>query len=439
MGNVFIDMTQKRNSRRAKNAAAETSSQGVGSSDSLNVAVPMRGDRNSPHYTSERGTQTEDASTPCLDLTHATENSEIASAWVLMPSSNQPSRAAPFQQLFVSQFVSAYHKRNAWETNSWYWQLPTILAAAPCSAVLQSIRALTMVYYAHITGDVAIRTEACRWYAKGLRSQRDLLQPSASKPKSIMSRSEDVLSSLMFGLFELLLPTTPGAWIQHVLASAKLLTLRGVESCQAGPAHSLYRSMRVPVVSIPTTILKPYSHLQFFASLILPEPAIFATEPWVTGPFALHPKTNNDDLIDIFLQVPSCLSQYTTLLRNPDLDPINKALSKTLLNTAASALVTRLQDWWLEYIDRMNGEPYTTLPSLDTGGTDAYMPPKIEYRTPSTAAFMGFYHAIYLILYGVLVFACNPEEAAYYERCISSHCDQILAAAEYLFVNWKET
>jgi hypothetical protein len=158
-------------------------------------------------------------------------------------------------------------------------------------------------------------------------------------------------------------------------------------------------------------------------------------EPWINGPFALHPKTNNDRLIDIFLQVPGCLSQYTFILRNPRLDPVSKAENITALNLTANLLVTRLQDWWLEYIEKISGEPYHTLPSLDDGGPGVYMPPKIEYRTPSTAAFMGFYHAIYLILYGVLSFASTSGETIFNNSCISSHADQILAAAEFLFIN----
>lgn len=158
--------------------------------------------------------------------------------------------------------MSAFDNRNMNRTRMrfWYWELPTIVAASQCPAVLHSVRAASMLHYGVLSKDISVQTEACQWYAKGLNSQRRSLELGSSKTRAVMPRDEDVLSPVMLALFELVAVTIPLGWIQHILAATNMLIMRGPENCQSGLVHMLFRTMRMTVVS---------KHLETILSLLI--------------------------------------------------------------------------------------------------------------------------------------------------------------------------
>src|SRR6266480_4593992 len=78
-------------------------------------------------------------------------------------------------------------------------------------------------------------------------------------------------------------------------------------------------------------------------------PSIFASDPWNSIPFSLHPKSMLDKLVDILLQLPDCLArrnQWRTLrVQNPH----ESEAIRTELKTRVLLLVSRLDDWWRQY------------------------------------------------------------------------------------------
>ena len=169
---------------------------------------------------------------------------------LLLPSSYQPSRAAPFQELFLGHFISTFNNRNLQRTSieSWYEELPRILNTSQYQTVIDSIRAVTMVHYGVITANMPVQTEAYRWYAKALKGQRIVVQKDWQSLSSRMPAGEEVLPPILFALFELVTLTTPTGFAEHIVAAAALLQLRKPENCQDGLAHLLFRTVRISLV-----------------------------------------------------------------------------------------------------------------------------------------------------------------------------------------------
>ena len=169
---------------------------------------------------------------------------------LLLPSSYQPSRAAPFQELFLGHFISTFNNRNLQRTSieSWYEELPRILNTSQYQTVIDSIRAVTMVHYGVITANMPVQTEAYRWYAKALKGQRIVVQKDWQGLSGRMPAGEEVLPPILFALFELVTLTTPTGFAEHIVAAAALLQLRKPENCQDGLAHLLFRTVRISLV-----------------------------------------------------------------------------------------------------------------------------------------------------------------------------------------------
>lgn len=221
-------------------------------------APPTRKDKSQSKYASNRGSSAESTTRGLSKGEEGTAVFEYSnSSEFMMPSPNQPSKSAPFQQLFLCHFISAFDNRNLHRTQmkSWYWELPVIVATSTCPAALHSIRAASMLHYGVLSKDISVQTEARRWYSRGLNSQRRLLESGSSKTNAIMPGAEEILSSVMLTLFELVVATTPLGWIQHILAAARMLIMRGPENCQSGLVHMLFRTMRMTVVSKHLTFL----------------------------------------------------------------------------------------------------------------------------------------------------------------------------------------
>jgi hypothetical protein len=200
------------------------------------------------------------AGTSGIVNTHSTDGNQLPSglhAQFLLPAVYQPSRMAPFQELFLSHFISSFNNQSLHRTamKSWYEELPEILSKSRYQAGIASIRAATMVHYGVVTVNVSIQTAAYRWYAKALQGQRTFLQKGRLVLSRTMPTAEEILSPVVLTLFELVSSTTPTGWIEHILGSATMLQLRKPENCQTGLAHLLFRSLRVSVVSLDGILL----------------------------------------------------------------------------------------------------------------------------------------------------------------------------------------
>ena len=176
------------------------------------------------------------------------------SAQFLLPSSYQPSKTAPFEQLFLDHFISAFDNRNLQGApmGSWYDHLPAIYNTPPGSpyqSCQDSTRAAMMIHYGVMTSSPSIQTEAYKWYAKALESQRSLLLRSKTGHSKTVPTAEEMLSPVILTLFELVSSTTPTGWINHIMGAATMLQMRGPENCQTGLAHLLFRTIRPTIVS----------------------------------------------------------------------------------------------------------------------------------------------------------------------------------------------
>ena len=179
----------------------------------------------------------------------------------LFPTAYQPSKTAPFEQLFLDHFISAFDNRNLQRTpmGSWYDHLPAIYKTSPYQSCRESTRAAMMVHYGVMTSDVSIQTEAFRWYAKALESQRSFLRKDKLGHTKTMPAADEILSPIILALFELVSCTTPTGWMDHVTGAATMLEMRRPENCQTGLAHLVFRTIRPTIVScssVMTSILK---------------------------------------------------------------------------------------------------------------------------------------------------------------------------------------
>jgi hypothetical protein len=178
----------------------------------------------------------------------------------LLPSSYQPSKTAPFEQLFLDHFINAFDNRNfqGVPVGSWYDHLPAIYNTSPGSpyqSCQDSTRAAMMIHYGVMTSSPSIQTEAYRWYAKALESQRTFLRRSRTGHSKIVPTAEEMLTPIILTLFELVSSTTPTGWMDHIMGAAAMLEMRGPENCQTGLAHLVFRTIRPTIVSTHSTVI----------------------------------------------------------------------------------------------------------------------------------------------------------------------------------------
>ena len=168
-----------------------------------------------------------------------------------LPLWYQPSKADLFQQHFTSHFIGNFFNPDSFlrKHNMWAYHLPAILASTTSPAVEYATRAATMAFYGTKAEDDSVKTEACRWYVKGLGLQRNELQKASSPERGQHLDSTSVLAPLMFSIFETIMMTNKFGWVQHLHAACKFLEVIGPEACQDGLGYSLLRSIRLTVVS----------------------------------------------------------------------------------------------------------------------------------------------------------------------------------------------
>lgn len=129
----------------------------------------------------------------------------------------------------------------------WLRRLPELLASPVPPPVKHSIRATGMASYGTLTGDLAIQTEACRWYAKALHSLHNLLRSRNQRDAD----TEDIICApIMMCHFEMMAGTSPVAWMQHVEAAASMLVIQGPGNFCLGSEHEIFLTVRVFMVRI---------------------------------------------------------------------------------------------------------------------------------------------------------------------------------------------
>ena len=167
----------------------------------------------------------------------------------LQPNGNQP--------FFMHYFINAFFRPRSYvnRPNVWTYELPSFLNTSPSRALICSIRAATMAHYGKQTGDHAMQLEACRWYDKGLESQRlenQQMELQLSKGGNVDERINEatLCAPIMFSLFESLMTTSFNAWSEHMKAAGKMLEMRGPENCRDGIIHHIFRTVRLTAVSL---------------------------------------------------------------------------------------------------------------------------------------------------------------------------------------------
>ncbi|KAJ5620689.1 hypothetical protein N7510_004673 [Penicillium lagena] len=162
-------------------------------------------------------------------------------------SLQQPGRADIFDQLFVSHFIESFGFKTSVSDSpspTWLDDLSVFIISPVPGVVKHSIRAGSMFFYGTLAQDVAIRTEACKWYMRALQGLQGVLSRNASP-----FTGDVICAAVMLTHFETLAGTSDRAWYQHVQGASMMLETGGPESCRDGFLHQLFRHLRLLTVS----------------------------------------------------------------------------------------------------------------------------------------------------------------------------------------------
>ncbi|KAM0446026.1 hypothetical protein ACHAPV_004723 [Trichoderma viride] len=334
----------------------------------------------------------------------------------------QPSRADAFDQLFVSHFIDAFFGSARpslpipnGPSKIWLHELPDFLASPYPSPVQYSIRAASMLSYGTITGDVSIKTDACRWYMRALQSLRHLLSLD-DLGSSLYSPESTVCAAVMLIHFETSAGTSPKAWLPHVNGAASLLEAQGPERCRDGFMHQIFRHLRLQT---------------FVAAMADNKLHSFASPQWTTVPFESHPKLIFDYLVDVLFAVLRCLSTANHLIASDDNN--TRELQAELGNLIQDARL-QIHQW------RSKALFYVSLeedqgPSVSETEEDAAisLDPRhfmLPYTDIPSAALVSLYDAANIIVLRLLHLV-SPT-ASLYDARIQQHTQSILSAHEMI-------
>ncbi|KAF4629248.1 hypothetical protein G7Y89_g8903 [Cudoniella acicularis] len=332
-----------------------------------------------------------------------------------LPTTYQPKKGNVFQHLYIAHFISS----NEIDIQPWITYLPTLLSSSPCqeSPEVFAIRAATMALYGRQMKDRAMETEAVKSYSNGLESHRKNLSRATQYSERFMSRA--VCAAMMFAFFESVLCTSPLGWLQHFRAAEQMLAIVGPRKCQNGLMHMMFHSMRI--ASLTT-------------SMVLDKPSIFASEIWCTVPFELQPKSSLSRLLDILLQLPSCLPIRNKMRKLREQDPIASELLRQKLEAAAQQIQSRLnqfkKDEW-PHIDSDNGQ---RLKRISVMIQDDVIDRSPLHRTaPSQNPFSAYLRTMYdagniIVLSQLAAASLTPQE---HQLKMLSYGDSIISSAAY--------
>ena len=162
------------------------------------------------------------------------------------------------------------------------------------------------------------------------------------------------------------------------------------------------------------------------------EPHIFATHTWRTVPFAVHPKTVIDRLVDILLSIPGCLLLYNQIDSKFSLEDQTIRLE---LMSAASSQLQRLDNWWQEFAESVAGqsEEYKSLQHPPKEAADSSSSRESFPQDAFIAACTALYHSVNIVLYSLLLYA--SFQACPYASAIRSRTGLVLSIASHLIAH----
>ncbi|KAJ5263429.1 hypothetical protein N7478_011034 [Penicillium angulare] len=323
-------------------------------------------------------------------------------------SNYQPSRVEIFDQLFVSHFIDsfAFVKPNPGKQSStWLDELAELIVSPTHNVAKYSIRSSSMFFYGFMTQNVAMQTEASRWYLKALQG----LQNHLLKEKPSSFSGDMICAAVMLTHFESLAGTAPGAWFQHVRGASMMIATGGPESCRQGFLHdaisALFRNEQHP----------------------------FSTDEWMSVPFELLPKGPFDELVDIFFSLLPCLALADGVTNSSGNDFHNY---KTQLNNMVYRMITRLHIWWSQCFARTDLSQPNPEANIPTSNEPIYLPdsphdvPLLPHRDMPTTALAALFYAANVIVYRLLFLVSSS--AHQYEHRIQKHVQATLSTLEFV-------
>ena len=168
------------------------------------------------------------------------------------------------------------------------------------------------------------------------------------------------------------------------------------------------------------------------------KPHAFASQPWLTIPFENRSKTPIDELVDILLSLPGCLS-----LGDKMLDQDNRYLSgvETSLHKHVLSIISQLDYWICQYCAEVvepDGQRRTFLTGssenmLDARGLSFDAPQMRTYSDVDTAAFSAMYDAANLIAFSLLLLVSPPIDKHVHR--IHFHAQSILSSDDFVESN----
>ncbi|KAF8848301.1 hypothetical protein BDZ45DRAFT_733024 [Acephala macrosclerotiorum] len=329
-----------------------------------------------------------------------------------LPTSYQPSRGDIFQDLYIANFISLQDA----SLHPWIIEIPKLASSSTGHFELYGIRAATMALYAKLSRDPDLEVEAAKWYSKGLDAQRKEL-PLARDPESYYAGIlRAVGAALMFSYFESIICTLPMGWMQHYAAAIKMFEIVGPENCQTGLMHMFFCSIRVSA---------------FIISLTEDQPSLLASVLWCTVPFHRIEKTPFDTLVDILLQLPSCLPVRNEMRKTRESHTATSESLRSHLHTAASHLSSRLDDFWKDNKDTIDPEYHQRLiqATVSPSEIEADGRQPIPFTSPAKAYFTSMYDAGKLITLSLLEAASLVPNS--YSQGVVMHGASILSSAAY--------
>lgn len=157
-----------------------------------------------------------------------------------------PSRAELFEELFLSHYIESFGNPSG-QPAFWFDRLPELLVSPIPSPVKHSIRAVSMVFYGILTGNISIQTNARGWYARAVRSLRSLLRNKVPEgiATTVLPTDDLLCAPIMLAQFEVIASTSPVAWTQHIEAAVAMLANRGPKNCSIGLGHQMFLTVRL--------------------------------------------------------------------------------------------------------------------------------------------------------------------------------------------------
>jgi hypothetical protein len=168
--------------------------------------------------------------------------------------------------------------------------------------------------------------------------------------------------------------------------------------------------------------------------LITDKPSVLASELWCTVPFDQNPKAPFDELVDILLQLPTCLPCRNEMRNLQEKNPLKSEVLRRYIGSNAKHLLCRLGEFWENNkceidpnYDRRREEISSHLAEYEDREKQVVC--KHQFQSPSNAYITSMYDAGRVITLGLMGAASLAPNS--YDRASIIHGSSILASAEY--------